>query len=92
MGGVGDARTRLPQSREGGVRPPAVARDQDDARAERGELQGGDLSDAGRGAGDDNDLAVNGSLPGVADSLASNIYTIRSPGAVPPIAAPPEGW
>ena len=65
MGAMGDVGADLPECCEGGVRTPAVARHQDDACPKSGQLGGGNLSDTGRGAGDDDDLAVNGGLLGV---------------------------
>jgi hypothetical protein len=64
MGAMGNVGTCLPECCEGGVRTPAVARHQDDACLKSGQLGGGNLSNTGRGAGDDDDLAVNGSLLG----------------------------
>ena len=64
MGAMGNVGTCLPECCEGGVRTPAVARLHYDARAQGSQPDGGDLSDAGRGAGDDDDLAVNGGLLG----------------------------
>jgi hypothetical protein len=64
MGAMGDVGTRLPQCCEGSIRTPAVARRQDDARPKSGQPGGSDLTDAGRGASDDDDLAVNGGLLG----------------------------
>jgi hypothetical protein len=76
MGAVGKAWTCLPKRRERGVRAPAVTRHQDDARPESGKPSGGNLSDAGRGAGDDDGLAVNGSLlRAEIDSNAGTFYT-----------------
>jgi hypothetical protein len=76
MGAVTGVGTGLLQSREGGVRTPSVTRHHDDARAESGQPGGGNLPDAGRGAGDDDDLAVNGSLlRSEVDSNASTFYT-----------------
>jgi hypothetical protein len=62
MDAVAAIGTGLLQSREGGICTPAVTRYQHDAGAERGQPGGGNLPDAGRCAGDDDDLAVNGSL------------------------------
>src|SRR5216684_1101248 len=75
MGAMSDVGTNLPEPRKGGVRTPAVARHQDDARPKSGQPGGGNLSDTGRGAGDDDDLAVNGSLLGSRGRDAAIFYT-----------------
>src|SRR5215467_6447863 len=63
MGAMSDAGSSLPEPCQGRVRPPAVTRHQDDARPESGKPGGGNLSDTGRGASDNHDLAVNRRLP-----------------------------
>jgi hypothetical protein len=76
MGAVSGVRTGSPELRERRVGAPAIARHEDDARAKRGQLRGRDLPDARRGAGDDDDLAVNGSLLRFALLNAATFYTI----------------
>ena len=61
---VGKAGASLTQLREGGLCPLRVPRHQNDSRPKCSKPRGGDLPDAGGGAGDDNDLAVNGGLLG----------------------------
>jgi hypothetical protein len=64
MGAMSEVGTNLPEPRKGGVRALTVARNQYDARPKGGKPGGGNLSNTGRGAGDDDDLAVNGGLLG----------------------------
>jgi hypothetical protein len=64
MGAMRDVRANLLESRKGNVCTPAVARHQDDTCPKSGQPDSGNLSDTGRGAGDDDDLAVNERLLG----------------------------
>ena len=70
MDAMRHARADLAQPRHRFLRPSAVARNHDDARALPRKLFGGDPADARRGAGDDDDLVANGTLPGDAAETA----------------------